>query len=91
VIRSRGASSPIDKRNRPDFLEMLLTEIDGQILRSPSPGNHSPAGAGVDPDTRWLPILAPEIVLPHKSGNLDADTWFEFRAIPPALDARRRA
>ena len=71
---------------------MLLNEIDGQTFRfRRDPAITSPLERAFIRAPGGIPILAPEIVLLYKSGNLDADNWSDFRAILPALDAGRRA
>jgi hypothetical protein len=75
----------------PDFLELLLNEIEGETFRfrrNRTISRPLPEALIVAPS--GLPILAPEIALLYKSSSLDADNWSDFRAALPALDADRR-
>jgi hypothetical protein len=76
----------------PDFLEVLLNEIDGQtfrfrrdqVVKRPLEQAFIQAPGGI-------PILAPEIVLLYKSSSLDPDNHADFQAALPALSPERRA
>jgi hypothetical protein len=77
---------------KPDFLELLLNEIDGETFRfrrDSTIGHPLKQAFILAPD--GLPILAPEIALLYESSSLDADTWSDLRAALPALDTDRQA
>jgi hypothetical protein len=76
----------------PDFLEVLLNEIDDQAFRfRRDQGVTCPLDRAFIRAPNGLPILAPEIVLLYKSSRLEPDNWADFRAALPALGAARRA
>jgi len=76
---------------KPDFLEMLLNEIDGLTFRfRRDPTITSAVEQAFIRAPNGLPILAPEIVLLYKSSSLDADNWSDFQAALPALSSARR-
>jgi hypothetical protein len=76
----------------PDFLEVLLNEIDDQTFRF---RRDQAVTRALDDAFVWapdgLPILAPEIVLLYKSSSLEPDNWSDFRSVLPALSTSRRA
>lgn len=75
----------------PDFFELLLNEIDGELFRYRRDAAvtlprarmafESPAG---------LPVLAPEVVLLYKSNDSEEHAA-DFRNAAPALSAEARA
>jgi hypothetical protein len=81
----------------PDFLEVLLNEIeDGPETGGPvfrfrrAPTITRPLSAAILRAPSGLPILAPELALLYKSSSLDADNWSDFRSALPVLSPERR-
>ena len=76
----------------PDFLEILLNEIeDGTFRFRRDPNVMRRLDAAFIRAPNGVPILAPEIALLYKSSSLEPDNWSDFRAALPSLDAARRA
>lgn len=77
---------------RPDFLEVLLNEIDGQTFRFRRDREvNLPMERSFIRAPSGLPILAPQIVLLYKSSSLEPANWADLRAALPALGPSRRA
>ena len=76
----------------PDFLEILLNEIEDSTFRfRRDPNVMRRLDAAFIRAPNGVPILAPEIALLYKSSSLEPDNWSDFRAALPSLDAARRA
>ncbi len=76
---------------RPDFLEVLLNEIDGQSFRFRRDATIAcPLEQAFIRAPSGLPILAPEIVLLYKSSSLDANNWSDFKAARHCLNPAQR-
>jgi hypothetical protein len=82
---------------RPDFLELLLNEIEddpeggGPVFRFRRDQTITRSlDAAIVRATSGLPILAPEIALLYKSNALDEANRSDFRAALPALGPDRR-
>ncbi len=76
---------------RPDFLEVLLNEIEDDAFRFRRDRTITlPLTRAFLRAPGGLPILAPELALLYKSSSLDADNWSDFRAALPALSPESR-
>jgi hypothetical protein len=76
----------------PDFLEILLNEIDDGIFRfRRDPTVTRSLDEAFIRAPGGLPILAPEIALLYKSSSLEPENRADFQAALPALNPSRRA
>jgi len=76
----------------PDFLEVLLNEIEDGIFHfRRDQAIVCPLDQAFTRAPSGLSILAPEIALLYKSSSLEPDNWADLRAMLPALNAARRA
>ena len=75
----------------PDFLELLLNEIDDGMFRfRRDPTVTRSLDEAFIRAPGGLPILAPEIALLYKSSSLEPDNWADLRAVLPSLRSSRR-